>query len=125
MQVAEGLGVRQRLGERHRRDLTLLGHFAYGAAVGALFPVAERRVPLPPLATGMALGLAVWTASYAGWIPLAGMMPPPARQPVRRNLLMIAAHCVWGAATAWIAGALARAGADAFARVPPARLAVR
>ena len=120
--LAHRVGLLSSLSEQDRRALTLLGHFGYGAAAGALFPALMRRSPLPPVATGIALGLAVWTASYAGWVPLTGLMPPPGRVPLRRNLLMIAAHVVWGAGTDMITQALDQAAADSLARSPQARV---
>ena len=44
----------------------------------------------------MAYGLGVWAMSYLGWIPAARILTPAHRHPLRRNLLMIAAHIVWG-----------------------------
>jgi hypothetical protein len=35
-----------------------------------------------------------------GWIPGVGILKPATAHPPRRNLLMIAAHVVWGTATA-------------------------
>jgi hypothetical protein len=45
----------------------------------------------------MAFGLAVWTASYAGWLPATGLRRPPTSQPVGLEALMIAVHVVYGA----------------------------
>lgn len=75
---------------------TLVAHFAYGAAAGALFALQGRR----SLAAGSAYGLAVWGASYLGWIPATGLLRPATRHPARRNALMTAAHLIWGAALA-------------------------
>ena len=46
--------------------------------------------------SGPASGVAVWLASYMGWIPAVGILEPAPRHPVRRNGLMIGAHLVWG-----------------------------
>jgi hypothetical protein len=75
---------------------TLFYHFLYGAASGALFAAMPKR----SAAHGAAFGVAVWSASYLGWIPLAGILKPGTEHPVRRNGLMLAAHLVWGAALA-------------------------
>ena len=85
------------LPEDTARDLTLSAHYAYGAAVGALVAAAAPRPSLP---AGAAAGAAVWAASYLGWIPAAGLLKPATEHPARRNLMMIAAHLVWGAALA-------------------------
>jgi uncharacterized membrane protein YagU involved in acid resistance len=79
------------------RDVTMAAHFGYGAATGALIGAI---LPRPTAATGAAAGVAVWGASYLGWIPAVGLLKPATEHPMRRNGMMIAAHLVWGAATA-------------------------
>jgi uncharacterized membrane protein YagU involved in acid resistance len=79
------------------KDVTTAAHFAYGAACGAL--VAAMN-PDPKKRTGAAAGVAIWVASYMGWIPAVGTLEPATKHPARRNLLMIGVHIVWGAATA-------------------------
>jgi uncharacterized membrane protein YagU involved in acid resistance len=63
-----------------------------GAAIAAMNPDLKKK-------TGAAAGLAVWLASYMGWIPAVGNLEPATRHPARRNALMIVAHLVWGAST--------------------------
>jgi uncharacterized membrane protein YagU involved in acid resistance len=99
MRLAEKAGVKQHLDEPERKALTIAGHFAYGAAVGALYAPLARNSPLRPPLTGATYGLAVWAVSYLGWLPAARLISPATEHPVRRNALMIAAHLVWGAAT--------------------------
>ncbi|RVJ68654.1 hypothetical protein CN171_25130 [Sinorhizobium meliloti] len=36
---------------------------------------------------GPAYGLAIWAASYLGWIPAAGILTPATKHPMSRNLL--------------------------------------
>ena len=79
------------------KDVTTAAHFAYGAACGALLAAMN---PDPRKRTGAAAGVAVWLASYMGWIPAVGNLKPATQHPPRRNLLMIGVHLVWGAATA-------------------------
>ena len=79
------------------KDVTTAAHFAYGAAMGAVIAAMN---PDPKKRTGAAAGVAVWLASYMGWIPAVGTLEPATRHPARRNLLMIGVHLVWGAATA-------------------------
>jgi uncharacterized membrane protein YagU involved in acid resistance len=79
------------------KDVTTAAHFAYGAAMGA---VISAMNPDPGKRTGAAAGAAIWLASYMGWIPAVGTLEPATRHPLRRNLLMIGVHLVWGAATA-------------------------
>ncbi|WMT92768.1 hypothetical protein [Pelagibacterium sp. H642] len=72
---------------------TLLGHFGYGALAGALYAcLPGKRMP------AVIYGPLVWTASYFGWIPAAGILEPAHQHPARRNGLMILAHAVWGLA---------------------------
>lgn len=79
------------------KDVTTAAHFAYGAASGALLGAASVTMGPVSGATG---GLAIWLGSYMGWIPAARILKPATQHPRRRNLLMLAAHVVWGAATA-------------------------
>lgn len=79
------------------KDATTAAHFAYGAATGALLGAAN--VAMGPVSGALA-GTGVWLASYMGWIPAADLLKPASRHPPRRNALMIAAHLVWGVATA-------------------------
>lgn len=85
------------LADEPARDVTLAAHFAYGALMGAVIAALN---PDPKKKTGAAAGFAVWVASYMGWIPAVGTLEPATEHPPRRNALMIAAHLVWGSATA-------------------------
>ena len=83
--------------ETGRQQATLVAHFGYGAAAGALYAAAGGgRGPL----AGAAYGVAVWGASYLGHLPALGILEPAVRHPLRRNALMIAVHLVWGATMA-------------------------
>jgi hypothetical protein len=78
---------------------TALAHLAYGAGVGALYGAAAALRPgLAGPATGVATGLAVWAASYEGWLPAVGLHPSPGRDRPGRPAAMIAAHVAFGAA---------------------------
>lgn len=79
------------------KDVTTAAHFLYGAASGAMLGAAN--IALGPISGGMA-GVTIWLGSYMGWIPGAGLLKPATQHPVRRNALMLAAHVVWGVATA-------------------------
>src|SRR5690242_5657526 len=77
---------------------TLAAHFGFGAATGVLFSAASGELHCRyPVVAGVGYGLCVWAASYLGWVPALRLMPPATRQPDARNLMMIAAHIVWGA----------------------------
>lgn len=106
--TAEKAGIGKSKNETVNEIATGIAHFGYGAAVGALYPPLAKRTPLPPLTAGLVYGFLVWFGSYQGWLPQANILPPATRLPMRRNLLMIAAHLVWGAAMAAIAYRWAR-----------------
>ncbi len=97
------------------KDFTTAAHFAYGAAMGALIAAMN---PAPKKRTGAVLGVAVWLASYMGWIPAVGTLEPATRHPARRNALMIGAHLAWGSATAAALRELRLARETIFARGP-------
>lgn len=101
------VGHDRRLSEDRLIELSLLLHFAYGGATGALYPLATRHMT-HPLIHGSGYGLAVWAASYLGWIPALGILAPATRQPIRRRRLMLLAHVVWGGATVLIGERLSR-----------------
>jgi len=69
-------------------------HVLFGAACGALYGLLQR--PGGPPTSGVTHGLAIWLASYLGWVPIIGALPPATEQPANRNVLMLAAHVVWG-----------------------------
>ena len=106
MNTAEAVGVVEegRLEESEKKAMTLAAHFTYGAAVGALYAPLARRVPLPPVVSGAAYGVAVWAGSYLGWLPAVGLLSPATEHPARRTALMIAAHLVWGSAAGALVG---------------------
>ncbi|HET6320694.1 MAG TPA: DUF6789 family protein [Hyphomicrobium sp.] len=71
-------------------------HFLFGGACGALYGSLQRQNGPPT--SGITYALGVWLASYLGWVPVIGAMPPATEQPANRNVLMLAAHVVWGLA---------------------------
>jgi uncharacterized membrane protein YagU involved in acid resistance len=92
-------------------NLTLLSHFAFGAGAGAA--MTAPKIPGPLL--GSALGVLVWLGSYMGWVPASRILRPATTHPLRRNLLMIAVHLVWGSVTAATAKDLDEARKSIFA----------
>src|SRR3954466_3739174 len=55
------------------KDVAAIAHFAYGAATGAILAAMN---PDPKKKTGAIYGVAVWLASYMGWIPAVGLLKP-------------------------------------------------
>ena len=76
--------------------LTLMLHFLFGAAAGSVYGLADEKIPLQSSVKGSLAGLVVWMASYLGWIPALGILPPATEHPWRRNVMMIVAHLIWG-----------------------------
>jgi uncharacterized membrane protein YagU involved in acid resistance len=96
-EVAERLGIEDRMSELELATATLISHFGYGALTGSVYALLDEVIPTQPSVKGILAGLAVWMGSYLGWIPAVGILPPATRHPWRRNLLMIIAHIAWGA----------------------------
>ena len=89
---------------------TLVSHFGYGAAMGVLYGALRSKISLPSPVKGVLFGLVVWAASYLGLLPLIGMLESGQREPGRRNLMMIAAHVIWGSTMGVVAEILAEKG---------------
>lgn len=81
--------------DRHpdKAGLTVVAHFAYGSLAGALYPLIGKH-----RAGGCLYGILVWCLSYLGWIPVMRLLRPATEHPYKRNLLMLGAHLIWGAA---------------------------
>jgi uncharacterized membrane protein YagU involved in acid resistance len=96
MKLARKSGIAPQLDSDARSAATMVSHFGYGAAAGSIYTILlEPREHA--LTKGLFFGLLVWGASYLGWLPAAGILRPATEHPARRNLLMIAAHLIWGA----------------------------
>ena len=105
-ELAHRAHVRQHMDKRQILAATTVSHFGYGAATGALYGPLSKKIPLPAVVKGALYGLFVWAASYLGLLPMIGMSESGQREPVRRNLMMIAAHVVWGATMGVVAEVL-------------------
>jgi len=105
-ELAHRAHVRHHLNKQLILGATTASHFGYGAAMGAAYAPLQKRVPLPAIAQGVLYGLLVWAASYLGLLPALGISASGHKEPVRRNLMMIAAHVVWGASMGAMASVL-------------------
>ncbi len=105
-ELTEEAGLNNQLSSEQHLALTLVNHFAYGAAAGALYGVSAERLSTPPAVKGIGFGLIVWTVSYLGLLPALRILRPATQHPAERNLLMIAAHVVWGSVTGLITSQL-------------------
>lgn len=82
-----------------RRALTAIAHLGFGAASGALYSSLRPGRPSLRRAAleGAVFGTAVWAASYAGWVPALGILPPPNDDRKDRQATMVIAHWIFGA----------------------------
>jgi hypothetical protein len=87
---------------RRARVTAALSHLGFGMVAGALYGVLAGRTGdrRPSLAGGLGYGTLVWAASYAGWLPSLGLMPPPHRDRPGRQPALVLAHMVYGAVLA-------------------------
>lgn len=101
-QITSTAARRARTGQvesgRGLRVATAFTHFGFGAAAGSLYPLLAEHGRSKPVATGIGFGVAVWAASYLGWIPALRLLPPATQHSAQRNAMMILAHVAWGAA---------------------------
>ena len=104
--------AKRTLDEQGRRSATVVAHFEYGAATGALYALLRPGGIILP---GAAYGLLVWTVSYFGIMPGLRILQPARNHPLRRNWLMIVAHLVWGSTMATTLRELELAQQDVFA----------
>lgn len=85
-------------GETQENATASAAHLAFGAAVGAMLAALQARFRFGHgVGPGIVHGLAVYTASYAGWIPALGILPFPTRDSNGRVFTMLAGHVVYGA----------------------------
>jgi hypothetical protein len=69
-------------------------HLGFGTSCGALY---GTMAPRSTASRGIAFALGIWAASYAGWIPALGLLPPPGKDNPRRAGTTLTAHVVYGA----------------------------
>jgi uncharacterized membrane protein YagU involved in acid resistance len=108
MDLLSRVNLKQRMNRKQRKRATWVAHVAYGTGVGAAYGMVSRAIPLPPVVKGSIFGLLVWAGSYLGWLPAFDVSGSAPDQPMRRNLLMIGAHVVWGAVAGPIAAQFER-----------------
>ena len=77
-------------------------HFGYGTVSGVDYALGQRAIGRErPVLEGLVFGMALWAVGYCGWLPLAGLYPPPTRLPKREvGAELIATHLIYGVSTA-------------------------
>lgn len=110
VEKAEGAlpdAVRRRIPDAAEAGAKSALALGYGLAFGALYAAVRPRGG-NPLLDGVALGLVTWAAGYLGWLPAAGLTPPPWRQTPAQAAGPAAQHVVYGVAAVaaydWLAG---------------------
>jgi putative membrane protein len=106
--LAHRAHIKQHMNKLQILAATLVSHFGYGATMGLLYPPLSKKLSLPTAIKGSIFGLLIWAGSYLGLLPLLGLSEKAPREPGRRNLMMIAAHLIWGSSLALVADTLVR-----------------
>jgi uncharacterized membrane protein YagU involved in acid resistance len=110
--IARRTGAARQLDKNGLQALTWINHFGYGAGMGGLYVLLTSRIKAHPVLKGAAWGMIIWTISYLGWLPAAGILPPATQHTKRRNSLMLISHLVWGVTTAILADRSHRLGSE-------------
>lgn len=97
--LAVDTGLRRILTPAEEHAVAVACHYGYGAAAGALYGALTPPRASGP-ARGVVFGLALWAASYLGWLPALQILRPATQHPPRRTASMIASHILWGLALA-------------------------
>ncbi len=94
----EELGLVDDWSPEARRVLTGVAHLAYGVGTGTALGLLrrERDGVAEEAAVGSALGILVWGAGWASWLPLAGVHRPPWKQRSPKVLLPVLDHLIFG-----------------------------
>lgn len=71
-------------------------HYAFAAAVGALYGMAAELRPRTAAAAGLPFGAALWLTADEIGVPLAGFARKPTEYPLSRHAAALASHLVFG-----------------------------
>lgn len=84
-------------------------HYAFGAAVGAVYGAAAGRRREVTALAGIPFGAAVWLLADEIGVPAAGLAKGPAAYPLSKHASALAAHVAYGATTELVRRGLLRA----------------
>lgn len=91
------------LGRRLSRDelriAAAFSHYAFGAAVGAIYGACIESRSRQRFRSGAGLGTALWATADEIAMPVLGLSEPTTRRPLEMHLQSLAAHLVYGVAT--------------------------
>lgn len=97
----EAAGIAQHLTGPAFEASWIVQHFAYGAAAGVGYELLRSRLRMPePVPAGPVYGAALFAVSYGGWVPAAGLYPPPWEDRPERYGMTLVHHLVYGTALA-------------------------
>jgi fatty acid desaturase len=87
-----------RLEEQHADAAGAIAHLAFGAAAGAMFAIGWGKLhpAIPASLAGVGYATGIWSASYLGWVPALGLMPPAEQDDRSRQTVLLVAHWVYG-----------------------------
>lgn len=74
-------------------------HFAFGAAMGALYGLLAENVSFVAAGAGTLFGAAVYTGAHALTVPALGLAPGPAENGAAREATELGSHIVYGVVT--------------------------
>jgi uncharacterized membrane protein YagU involved in acid resistance len=94
--VREILDVNKDMDRSEKAAFNWLAHFGFGAAAGAVYSLVASKPQTHPIVKGMLFGVGLWTVSYSGWIPAAGILRFPTQESKRYVFLEVMTHLVWG-----------------------------
>lgn len=96
------------LGPRGQKSVGVIGHFGYGAAMGALYGAAKEWRPRQDLGSGIAFGVAVYLLDQL-LLPALRLPDRPDRAPISTQAFGAANHVLYGAATELVRSTIRRA----------------
>lgn len=106
-ELADRFHISYKMSKTQLLIATTFSHFAYGATMGMLYrPIGKEDDFVPGIVKGTFFALVIWVVSYLIALPLVGMSESGKTETPLRNLMMIGAHVIWGAAMGSAADAL-------------------
>jgi hypothetical protein len=110
---ARGLGIVSKVAPEHVTETALdvldgdppepaenlasaLSHIAFGAVNGALFNLVRPVLPIDSTTAGILFAGAVMVASYEGWVPASGALPPLHEQSRGGKWTLVVGHLTYG-----------------------------
>lgn len=88
-----------RLPKEHKASAGSIVHYAFGAAVGAVYGAAAEIAPRAKIALGLPFGTAVWLGAHVVAVPALGLAESPVRQPLGKEAEEFGLHLLYGSVT--------------------------